>query len=63
MDTPLDVAADIGQVVLEASAGQAIDVRQCADAILSRHPGAGVRRPDIIAALAEEAGAAGVPTG
>jgi hypothetical protein len=61
MDTPLDIAADIGRTVLDAR-GTALDVRECAEAILARHPGTGLTRKDVAEALAEEAGAAGLST-
>jgi hypothetical protein len=62
MDTPLDIAADIGRAVLDARGDAALDIRECADAILARHPGTGLTRKDVAEALAEEAGAAGLST-
>lgn len=61
MTTPLDIAVDIGRIVHEAqSANLRIDLCSSADDIVSRFPQSGLSRGNILAALAEEAGAAGI---
>ena len=62
MNTPLDVAVDIGRIVLQAQAARrALDLADCADDLLARFPQTGFSRPQILEALREEAAAAGLP--
>ena len=61
MNTPLDIAVDIGRIVLEArTAEHALDLSGCADDLHSRFPQAGMSRRQIFEALEEEAGAMGI---
>ena len=62
MNTPLDVAVDIGRIVIQAQASQsALDLSGCADNLLARFPHSGFSRRQILDALQEEAAAAGLP--
>jgi hypothetical protein len=62
MSTPLDIAVDIGRIVAEAQAARhALDLMDAADGILARNPQSGLSRSQILDALKEEAGAAGLP--
>jgi len=61
MTTPLDVAVDIGRIVLEAQAASLpLNVCVSADEIISRFPLAGLSRSQVLEALKEEAGAVGL---
>jgi hypothetical protein len=61
MNTPLDIAVDIGRVVAEALMRRArLDFSYAADEIFLRYPQQGVTRVDIRDALLEEADAAGL---
>ena len=61
MNTPLEVALNIGRLVLEARNGRnSLDVAGCADMLLSPVPHSGFSRIDLVETLAEEANAAGV---
>jgi hypothetical protein len=61
MNTPLDIAIDIGRIVLEARASEdSLDLSGCADDLLSRFPQAGISRRQICETLKEEAGAVGL---
>ena len=61
MNTPLDIAIDIGRIVSEAQADEnVLDLSGCTDDLVSRFPQAGIPRGQILEALKEEAGAAGL---
>ena len=61
MNTPLDIAVDIGRVVADARAARlALDLSDAADGILARNPQSGLSRSQVLAALQEEAGAVGL---
>ena len=61
MNTPLDVAVDIGRIVVEAQLStRALDLANCADHLLARFPQSGLSRRQIIDTLHEEAVAAGL---
>ncbi len=60
MNTPLDIAVDIGRIVAEARAARlALDLSEAADGLLARYPQPGLSRSQVLAALQEEAVAAG----
>jgi hypothetical protein len=62
MNTPLDIAVDIGRIVADAQTARlALDLSDTADGILARFPQAGLSRGQVLEALREEAGAAGLP--
>jgi hypothetical protein len=64
MNTPLDIAIDIGRLVAEARAASlALDLADAADGLLARFPQSGLSRAHVVAALKQEAGAAGLPMG
>jgi hypothetical protein len=61
MNTPLDVAVDIGRIVVEAQMStRALDLANCADHLLARFPHCGISRRQIMDTLHEEAVAAGL---
>jgi hypothetical protein len=61
MTTPLDIAVDIGRIVLEARAASLpLDLCVSADDLVSRFPQSGLSRSQILDALKEEAGAVGL---
>ena len=61
MNMPLDIAVDIGRIVREMQASRmALDLAGSADELLTRFPEAGVQRGHVLAALKQEAGAAGI---
>jgi len=61
MNMPLDIAVDIGRIVREIQASRmALDLAGLADDLLIRFPETGVPRRHVLAALKQEAGAAGV---
>ena len=61
MSTPLDVAVDIGRIVVEAQMStRALDLSDCADHLLARFPQSGLSRRQILETLHEEAVAAGL---
>ena len=61
MNMPLDIAVDIGRIVREMQAWRmALDLFGLADDLLIRFPETGVPRGHVLAALKQEAGAAGV---
>jgi hypothetical protein len=61
MNTPLEIAVDIGRIVMEAQRESVpLDVGGCADDLLSRFPQTGLSRRWILEALAEEADAVGL---
>jgi hypothetical protein len=61
MNTPLDIAVDIGRIIAEARARNApLDFSHCVDEIFLRFPQRSVSRVDIREALKEEAGAVGL---
>ena len=61
MTTPLEIAVDIGRIVLDAQARSLpLDPSESAKEIVARFPDSAVSCGQIFAALKEEAGAAGV---
>ena len=61
MTTPLDIAVDIGRIVLEAQASRLpLDLCVSADELVSRFPQSELSRSQIIDALKEEAWAVGL---
>jgi hypothetical protein len=61
MNTPLDIAVDIGRIMLEAQEDRRpLNLRGSADEIVARFPDSGLSRRQILDALEEEAGAAGL---
>jgi hypothetical protein len=61
MNTPLEIAVDIGRIVLEAQRESApLDVGGSADELLLRFPQSGLSRRQIVDALREEASAVGL---
>ena len=61
MQMPLDIAVDIGRIVLEARAASlALNVAKCADDLVSRFPETGLSHNEIVDALKEEADALGL---
>jgi hypothetical protein len=61
MDRPLDIAVDIGRMVVEAQAASlALDLADSADDLIARFPQSGLSRGQILEALKEEAAAIGV---
>jgi hypothetical protein len=61
MNTPLDIAVDIGRIIAEAQTSKLnLDLSDCADELASRFSEAGVSRRQILAALRQEAEALGV---
>lgn len=64
MSTPLEIAVDIGRIVLKAQAmSLPLDVAESAEDLVTRFPDSGLSRCQILEALREEAGAAGVMFG
>jgi hypothetical protein len=61
MTNPLDVAVDIGRIVMEARAAS-LPLNLCisADDLISRFPQSGLSRAQILEVLREEAGAMGL---
>jgi hypothetical protein len=61
MNTPLELAVDIGRIVIEAQACRlSLDVSACADELMARFPQTGLQHRHVVAALREEACAVGL---
>lgn len=62
MNTPLEIAVDIGRIVVEAQRESVpLDVCGSVDDLLLRYPQSGLSRRQIVDALREEASAVGLP--
>ena len=57
MGTPLEIAVDIGRIVVDAQAASLpLDISESAEDLVARFPDSGVSRVQIVDALKEESG-------